>query len=471
MTTSSISNRAQMFKWLLTVAPLLTSIGCGTDFDSPDKVKTLRVLAIQKDHPYAAPSDDPPANPNLVNMTMLSHDSVTDRKDPKIQRLWFSGCDDLPGDQYFTGMVRIYYLWQMFTSAGHPSIDDLAQRKFQGKEWWSPVDDIPAETPPGDQLAIWQPLMQQVNPQLAAQLAAETDSQKQVDLARAYFDSYRVGAGERFAYSIPPRIIENHPPSQDPAIKPYGVSFVFFTACAGHIEVAPDWQNADFGPGSKLENATLGFPFQCLDNTTGKALGPDDYVAGYTQQFVYGDGSANLNPTIRGVDFNGGSVDSKFFCKDGDCVPEPPLNACEPAEVPAASDGSDAGDAPDAGDAGVEPQPHQTAPEPPHVPACKSHCPKYGINPTLIENDPGNDQTDPLREGSAENKQMWIDYYSDRGTINHAAKSLRDAALGWFPDNGSTWTPPSDPGPVNIWAVVHDNRGGTSWVRLQICVE
>lgn len=93
---------------------LLTAVGCGTGFDSPDLVKTLRVLGVQKDYPYAAPTDNP-ANPSLVNLTMLDYDGT--KSSTGIQRLWFSGCDDLPGDQYFTCLARMYVLW---TAYGNP---------------------------------------------------------------------------------------------------------------------------------------------------------------------------------------------------------------------------------------------------------------------------------------------------------------------------------------------------------------
>jgi hypothetical protein len=395
--------------------PVFATLGCGADFDTPDEVKSLRVLAIQKDHPYAAPTLDP-SNPSLVQMTMLWHDGLpTPGDEPRdIQRLWFSGSENLPGDQYFSGMARIYALWQVW-SARH-TIEEL-----QDGASWSPVDDLP-------------PTPEARNAELAF-LLQQVGSPVPIDLAESYFSTYRIGLGDRFTYPIPPRIIENHR-SSDPEIPPYGLAFVFFTACAGHIDVAPEWQNLNFG--STLRDATLGFPFLCLDGT-GTPLDSDSYVAGYTQQFVYGDGSANLNPVIDSVNWNGTPVD---FCRDGDCVPEAEYASCEDPDKPLA-----------------------------HARACKDHCPTYDLKPVLKPEDNDDVDTFTSASGNPVSEQMWIDYYSSGGEFDGAARALRDTTLGWFDDYGQKWKAPPDVGPVWLWAVVHDNRGGAAWVRLQVCVD
>jgi hypothetical protein len=415
MTTSSKVTCARAVCWMLSVAVLPIAVGCGADFDSPDQIKTLRVIAVQKDHPYAAPTEDP-MNPSLVNMTMLWHDGVPRQNDTDsarpIQRLWFSGCDDLPGDQYFSCLARIHEVWE-YCAGNHPVAD------LKDGESFSVVDCL--QSSPDE----FEKLLSSMPPQLPR------------DLAIDYLSTYRIGAGDRFTYPIPLGIIENHRSNSDSAVPPYGLSFVFFTACAGHIDVAPEWKNLKLD--SRLTDATLGFPFLCLDDT-GNALGPDDYVAGYTQQFVYGDGSANLNPVIDGLKFDGKPVAADALCVDGACVPEPRQNACDLPDVP-------------------------------RRPACKDRCPKYALSPQLDASKNDEEDIFASRDGSATREQMWIVYYADRGKIDKTARSLRDSNLGWFDDNGSAWTPPSDPGPVNVWAVVHDNRGGTSWVRLQVCVE
>ena len=236
--TSRVTDR--VIERLLALAPLLAAVGCGAGFDSPDLVKSLRVLGVQKDHPYAAPTVDP-ANPSLVNLTMLDDDgkqSYTDTPRP-IQRLWFSGCDDLPGDQYFTCLVRMYFLWQYYTQY----ITTNPDKTLQEGGSWSPADP---GVLPDDQVAQ---LVSEVNPRIPA------------DQARAYLSTFRIGAGSRFTYPIPLDIIQNHQPSSDPNIPAYGLSFIFFTLCAGTIDVAPGWQGLNIS--DTLQNAALGFPV-CL---------------------------------------------------------------------------------------------------------------------------------------------------------------------------------------------------------------
>ena len=406
-------------RWMIRLAVLPGLGGCGSDFDSQDRVKTLRVLAVRKDPPYAAPAAYPAA-PTDVELTMLSHDGSRRFDEPvrPIERLWFSGCDDLPGDIYFTCLARISALWKLYTAKHAPD-------SLQPGDSWSPVDDLPATLSDDERSQAIMALVSQVNANIPP------------SLGEAYLKAYRIGSGERFTYPIPPLIVENHPPSSDSAVPPYGLSFIFFTACAGHIDLSPDWN--DLNLNDKLNDASRGFPFLCKDDQ-GNALGPDDFVAGYTQQFVYGDGTANRNPVIEGVNFDGQPAVADAYCVGNDCVPQGTRDLCSITGVP-------------------------------HVPACSGKCPKYEFRPLL---DPAkNDDLDLFASGGSNSigEQMWIDYYSDRGTLEHTVRNLRDAKLGWFDDHADSWTPPADAGPVNLWAVVHDNRGGTDWLRLSVCVE
>jgi hypothetical protein len=68
-------------------------------------------------------------------------------------------------------------------------------------------------------------------------------------------------------------------------------------------------------------------------------------------------------------------------------------------------------------------------------------------------------------------EQMWINYYVDRGGLRSPVRLLADAAKGPNADYGSGFYAPEEPGPVHLWAVVHDNRGGMGWVRQTIWVE
>jgi hypothetical protein len=66
------------------------------------------------------------------------------------------------------------------------------------------------------------------------------------------------------------------------------------------------------------------------------------------------------------------------------------------------------------------------------------------------------------REGS---EQMWIRYYVDQGRAASEVRLLNDSQTGWNEDYGTELRLPKEEGPITIWAVTYDNRGGQNWVR------
>src|SRR3954469_2920805 len=82
-------NRASL--WLVGTLLLSTSVGCGANFDPSNEIKTLRVLGVKKDKPYAQPGD-------TVNLQML----WTDPKcHAKVETAFIGGCVNPPGDLYY----------------------------------------------------------------------------------------------------------------------------------------------------------------------------------------------------------------------------------------------------------------------------------------------------------------------------------------------------------------------------------
>ena len=218
----------------------------------------------------------------------------------------------------------------------------------------------------------------------------------------------------------------------------------------------------------------LDFPFVCLDDNK-NMLGPDDFVSGYTQIFVYGDGTANNNPVIGGASFNGPNIGA-----DAGAGAAPDQDAGADVDAGAGADVStmpyciDGSCVPLVAPTSPAPDPCASIPKPLHVPACSGNCPTYEFSPAMDATNPKNNDIDVFQSdasGSIVGEQMWVNYYTDRGSLNHAVRLLRDAHLGWSSDFSDQWTPPSDPGPANLWAVAHDTRGGTAWVRLVICVD
>ena len=85
----------------------------------------------------------------------------------------------------------------------------------------------------------------------------------------------------------------------------------------------------------------------------------------------------------------------------------------------------------------------------------------------MAEIDPDSKDVDgnPLRES------VWVSYFADFGDMSTSISLVSDATRGFIADQHSDYTPPSEPGLVTIWAVVRDQRGGSSVVRRFLRVE
>lgn len=236
-----------------------------------------------------------------------------------------------------------------------------------------------------------------------------------------------VGLGDEFTFKVPDDIIASHAPSPDPTQPPFGVSFVFFAACAGNIE---------FGGASEQ----AGFPVRCL-GPDGKPLGGNDFVAGFTQVFAYGD-VRNENPQITGFEFNGKEVTPD--CIDAQCLglETPPPDCSKTPELCIAACEKD-------GDA---------------------KCPEIIVRSVVAKTSAEQDAI-AARAGRNFQEQLWMNYYAERGSLSSGVKLVNDAVSGFNDDSSTKLRAPKATGALRLWAVVHDNRGGTAWARLTLGVE
>ncbi len=385
--------------WVVSMAVVA---GCAAGFEPPSQINSLRILAVQKDKPYAKPGD-------TVTLRMLFADGAPTAPRP-IHIAWFAGCTNPPGDIY----------------AG--CFTELAS----GAKDAGPL------------------------PTLSPSLALP-------DL------------GPVFSYTLPPSIISSRPRPTNPKEIPYGVSFVFFAACAGdHLGFLPQ------------SGSTPTFPFACYSKT-GAALGADDFVVGYTEVFAY-QTLTNQNPIVTGFQVNGQPVVPE--CIGNDCVAleQAQLRQAEgvSADAGAPDAGGDAGDldgGTSAGAADAGPSAPSPTPSPaqcaPGAGACvdvctasnQGDCPQISIEMVVDPKSAEQDTAVEASGGGVAYEQMWINYYADQGKIQHDVKLLNDGsqgANGWNPDHAATLFTPQVPGPFHVWAVAHDNRGGTQWVRLEM---
>lgn len=258
-----------------------------------------------------------------------------------------------------------------------------------------------------------------------------------------------------FSLEIPTSLPDGQPilrSSPDPRMPSYGVAYVFFALCAGELGFEAPTSEADF-------------PLVCRD-ASGKALGPDDFVAGYSSIYLY-DGYKNQNPELsRTFTFNG-QADVPADCVGDECL----VTACSLGlPEPTRSGGCD------------EPSPLEPT-EPIDcaggdarcVPHCDDNggpdCPELTLKPAILRASVEPDQLAADTGGERGlTEQMWVRYYATSGTLASEVRLVNDAKRGWNEDYGTTFRAPKRPGPVTVWAVVQDNRGGAAWTRMSLVV-
>jgi len=395
---------------------LVASLGCSPDFDSPSRLKSLRVLAVQKDKPYARPGD-------TVTLKMLLDDPA--HPEPRGVKIgWFAGCVNPPGDLY----------------AG--CFAELAGVKLPGRP---------------------EPKIQ-------------------------------VGQGLTFSFQVPEDIISGWPRQQLPRQVPYGIAYVFFTACPGEVRIVPP---------EGTDVSTL--PVQCI-GSSGEQLGADDFVIGYTAVFAY-DKLTNKNPIITGFKLEGSPIAPECIgdacvaleaeelgftlpgadggAGDGGSMKEGGLlgeggrlgDAGLLGDAGPFGDGGAADGGSDGGQGGKKPAPTPRAPKDPCddqgfgcfdvcTEAKLSDCPKHEIEVELDPKSAEHDTALEASDGKTLLEQMWVNYYVDAGKLQGDVKLLNDATLGWNDKHATKVLVPRQAGMFHLWAVAHDNRGGTQWARL-----
>lgn len=267
------------------------------------------------------------------------------------------------------------------------------------------------------------------------------------DLYRGCFADFVSGVGfqtgNNFAFSVPADILSRNRPPARPGQPQYGLMYAFFAICAGTLDLAATEQ-----PGA--------LPLACR-GADGSLLGPERFIAGYTSLYVFEEGYENEVPAVLDdLQVQGNVVPSD--CVGPDCMgPDQPISF----------DGSD---------------PIVCADEAERCfPSCvddgDASCPEIKFRPQVRPRLDGaatiaeRDQVSVEYFGRDVGEQMWVNYYADRGSFKSGVRLLNDATTGWNDDYGTSFYAPKEPGLVTIWAVVHDNRGGTNWVRTRLRIQ
>ncbi len=237
--------------------------------------------------------------------------------------------------------------------------------------------------------------------------------------------------GPSYTFRMPSDAVTSHAPSKGTSA-PYGLAIVFNIACAGHLELVP------IDPSNQNPQTV---PIGCFDSS-GNQLGADDWVFGFTRVYAY-DTLTDHNPVVSYVDIGG---------KHLAVTPQP--GAPQIYTTPAC-------DSP----TGCLTMPHCTGdgstcqvPFGPVVPMSS-----WEVNPEQKDVN-GN----PLHE------EIWVDFYATFGNLGDEARLLWDSTTGLVGPPSATdslFQAPSTPGTGTIWMVVHDDRGGASWVTMPVLVQ
>lgn len=203
---------------------------------------------------------------------------------------------------------------------------------------------------------------------------------------------------------------------EDAPPRTYSTAYVFFTVCAGTVRPATQ--------------KDASFPLECV-GADGNVLGQDSYVAGYTQVYVFADGRANPPPEIKGISLDGAAIE--------DNIDDAP--AVERCTTPVDDE-------------------EQGGCAPPQENGCKTYAIEALVD-DIIDLDPESKGPD----GAPQREAVWVNYYADRGELESGIKLVSNADSGFNEEHEVTWIPPAEPGPVTLWAVVRDARGGSSVAR------
>jgi hypothetical protein len=204
-----------------------------------------------------------------------------------------------------------------------------------------------------------------------------------------------------------------------------GTAFVFFVVCGGELRpVEIDG-----------ETEAASFPLGCFDDD-GTQLGPEAFVPGFTQVFVFEDLRPNANPVVNGL------------VVDGETVPADTVLEAKVCSIPAADRAQSGCAAPD------------------EFAECDALEIDVDVPEESAEIEP--DATDA--EGQPLNEVVWVSYFTNGGEFENDLKLVADATTGFVEERSTRWVPPEEPGIYSIWAVVRDNRGGSRTVTHTVQV-
>lgn len=192
-------------------------------------------------------------------------------------------------------------------------------------------------------------------------------------------------------------------------IDPYGLAIVFNVVCAGQIR---------FGTIDPARGPQQ-VPILCTDEE-GNKLPPDDYVIGISRVYAY-EKRTNTNPVIQKITHQGADVDLAAGIT---------VEKCRDVRK-------------------------------------RADCPEIKID-VRVSDESWEDNPGEVVRGQQLREQIWASYYTNLGQLQDDARLLFDTRSGRVSESEVIFRAPADPMDGTMWIVVHDNRGGASWVVLPV---
>ncbi|HTV25693.1 MAG TPA: hypothetical protein VMG12_43655, partial [Polyangiaceae bacterium] len=255
---------------------------------------------------------------------------------------------------------------------------------------------------------------------------------------------------DRFSFTTSADLITSRPPPPEASTTAYGLSYVFFAACAGQLAL---------DMGSEV-------PFVCyeeLDGVDGFSEGDTrrdsrDFVIGYSAVFAY-DTYRNQNPLISGVQFG----DTTLW---PDSPPEVAA-AAPPGAVLASARDLCIGESCGVIQPGTDTEPCLDVLT---LDAClEDECDTTSVQPLIDPASAEPDDAASARSAEPLGEQMWVNYYATGGELGEEVRLLNDAVAGFSTDTSTDYEAADTAQVSYVWAVAHDNRGGAEWARLRVC--
>ncbi len=227
-------------------------------------------------------------------------------------------------------------------------------------------------------------------------------------------------AGTTFSFTMPGDVITKHTQRQGAVdADPYGLTVIFSIACAGHVRYLPPVSGG--GPNA--------LPLGCFDDNH-VALGSDDYEFAFSLVYAFTD-RTNANPVVDHLTADAAPIDVTQGLTLAHCA---------------------------------------AAARDPNGNVNTSQCPATALDVTMPDSSQEVDPANVDPSGKVLKESIRVQYFLTDGALANGTINLFDPASERIPNTTDDLTAPAAAGENVLWAVVRDNRGGTTWLAIPMHV-